>query len=74
MSGQGPQGADYGKAGAGLMAAEESWGAFIRADCDVISYVFGQGTALGMAGETCVVGHYEARIATLRALMANDLD
>ncbi|QYC11075.1 hypothetical protein [Brevundimonas nasdae] len=31
-SGPGPQGADYGKAGAGLMAAEESWGAFIRAN------------------------------------------
>lgn len=56
------------------MAAEESWGAFIRADCDVVSYVLGQGTALGMTGETCVVGHYEARIGALRALMANDLD
>ena len=74
MSGQGPQGADYGKAGAGLMAAEENWGAFIRADCDVVSEVFGQGTALGMAGETCTIAHYEARIAALRALKANYLD
>ncbi len=74
LSGQGPQGADYAKARASLMAAEESWGAFIRADCDVVSYVFGQGTALGMAGATCMIAHYEARIAALRALMANYLD
>lgn len=74
LSGSGPEGSDYAKAGASLMAAEEHWDAFIRADCDVVSYVFGQGTALGMAGQTCLIAHYETRIANLRELMASYLD
>lgn len=74
LSGVGPEGSDYVKAGASLMAAEEHWRAFIRDDCDVVSDVFGQGTALGMADETCTIAHYEARIAALRALKADYLD
>lgn len=67
----GPPGTDYAAAAASLRAAEEHWQAYMRADCDIVDSVFGAGTALGLAGEDCVIRHYESRIEDLRGLESN---
>ena len=58
---------------AGLAPLNAAWAAQLEI-ANRLSGQGSQGADYGMAGETCMVGHYEARIATLRALMANDLD
>lgn len=64
----GPSATDYARAAESLRNAQEHWLAYMRADCDVIDDVFGLGTALGLAGEDCVIRHYEARNQELRDL------
>lgn len=64
----GPEGTDYAAAAASLRTAEEHWRAYMRADCDIVDSVFGYGTALGLAGEDCVIRHNEARNEQLRDL------
>ncbi len=67
-------GADYKAAALALRKAQVAWDAYVGADCAVIDPLFGMGTALGLAGETCTIDHYRARIELLRALRRNYLD
>lgn len=67
-------GADYKAASVALRKAQAAWDAYVGADCAVIDPLFGNGTALGLAGETCTIDHYRARIAVLRALQRDYLD
>ncbi len=67
-------GADYKAASVALHKAQVAWDAYVGADCAVIDPLFGNGTALGLAGETCTIDHYSARIALLRALQRDYLN
>ena len=67
----GPPGTDYSAAATSLRTAEDHWRAYMRADCDIVDNVFGRGTALGLAGEDCVIRHSEARNEELRDLESN---
>jgi uncharacterized protein YecT (DUF1311 family) len=70
----GPAATDYPKALTSLREAQQHWEAYTRADCDVLDYVFGAGTALGLAGETCIIDHYQARSDELRQLESDFLN
>lgn len=63
-----PDGTDYSAAADSLADAQRQWEAFVGSDCTVIDHVFGNGTAQGLAGETCVIDHYTQRNAQLREL------
>lgn len=67
-------GADYKATSIALRKAQAAWDAYVDADCAVIDPLFGIGTALGLAGETCTIDHYSARIALLRALQRDYLN
>ena len=68
LSRQGPDGTDYPGAMSALESAQSHWQAYVRADCDVVADVFGYGTALGLAGEECIIDHYLERNQVLRDL------
>ncbi len=61
LAGKGPSGTDYTKAADRLRAAQVGWRSQVDGDCDALSYVFGTGTALGLAGEDCIISHYLER-------------
>lgn len=62
---KGPSGTDYEEAAGQLRAAQIGWLSQVNGDCDALSYVFGTGTALGLAGEDCIINHYLDRNAWL---------
>jgi len=68
LEGKGPEGTDYKRAGAAFVQAQRHWTAFVDADCGIIGDVFGYGTAQGLAGEDCVIAHYQSRNEELRDL------
>jgi uncharacterized protein YecT (DUF1311 family) len=74
LAGKGPDGTDYKAAAAEFAQAQQHWTAFVGADCGIVGDVFGYGTAQGLAGEDCVIAHYIARNAQLRALRENYLE
>jgi hypothetical protein len=75
LSIKGPNGTDYAKAAHALSASQKSWEAFMRADCDLLYNVSGfYGTAVGLAGEDCLIAHYLARNDALAALQQDYLD
>jgi uncharacterized protein YecT (DUF1311 family) len=68
LEGKGPAGSDYPRAAASFAEAQRHWMAFVDADCGIIDDVFGYGTAQGLAGENCVIEHYQRRNEQLREL------
>ncbi len=68
LEGKGPAGTDYPRAAASFAEAQRHWTAFVEADCGIIDDVFGYGTAQGLAGEDCVIAHYQRRNEELRDL------
>jgi uncharacterized protein YecT (DUF1311 family) len=68
LAAKGPDGTDYPAAAAQLAEAQNLWASFIASDCAIIDRVFGNGSAFGLAGEDCVIGHYLIRNDQLRAL------
>lgn len=68
LEGKGPAGTDYSRAAASFAEAQRHWTAFAEADCGIIDDVFGYGTAQGLAGEDCVIAHYQRRNEELREL------
>ncbi|MFC5519743.1 lysozyme inhibitor LprI family protein [Polaromonas jejuensis] len=74
LSGSGRDLTDYRSAAKGLTVAQANWEKFVRADCEIIGDVFGQGTDLGPTGDACVVDHYKLRNAQLRLLQRDYLN
>ncbi|KMS51813.1 hypothetical protein V474_01890 [Novosphingobium barchaimii LL02] len=75
LSIKGPDGTDYAKAARALSASQKAWEAFMSADCDLVDNVSGfYGTAVGLAGEDCLITHYLARNAALASLQQDYLD
>ena len=70
----GPEGSDYPAAALALERGQTHWLAYVAADCDVISDVFGSGTALGLAGGSCEFAHYEERNRVLKLLLDGYLE
>ncbi|WP_043979680.1 lysozyme inhibitor LprI family protein [Novosphingobium sp. P6W] len=68
LEGKGPAGTNYPRAAASFAEAQRHWMAFVDADCGIIDDVFGYGTAQGLAGEDCVIEHYQRRNDQLREL------
>ncbi len=58
---KGPAATDYAMAADRLREAQAGWKSQTDGDCDALSYVFGAGTALGLAGEDCIIDHYLER-------------
>jgi hypothetical protein len=73
LEGKGPAGTDYPRAAASFSEAQRHWTAFVDADCGIVDDVFGYGTAQGLAGEDCVIAHYQRRNEELRELETNYL-
>lgn len=68
LEGKGPAGTDYPRAAASFVEAQRHWADFVDADCKIVDDVFGYGTAQGVAGEDCVISHYQRRNEELREL------
>lgn len=70
----GPEGSDHAAAAKSFDEAQRHWLAHVQADCRVVAFVFGRGTALGLAGASCQIQHYETRNAALKEFAKTWLD
>lgn len=65
---QAPEGANYKAAARSFNQAQKHWLAYVKSDCAVIDESFGEGSARGLAGASCVSDHYAARNVLLKEL------
>lgn len=68
LSGQPPEGTNYKAATRALNRAQKQWLAYVKSDCAVVDATFGNGTAAGLAGASCISDHYATRNAVLKEL------
>jgi uncharacterized protein YecT (DUF1311 family) len=74
LSRQGPDGTDYAAAAKLLDISQRDWKSYVDTDCEIVSKVFGNGNAEGLASRECVMTRYEDRNEKLEELKQSYLD
>ncbi len=74
LSKPGPSGTDYVAAAKLLDVSQRDWKSYADADCEIVSKVFGDGSAEGLASGDCIIARYEDRNEKLKGLKQSYLD